>query len=628
MRLKYDFSGYATKNDLKCSDGRVIRRNAFKDCDGMTVPLVWQHQHNDPDNVLGHSILENRDDGVYCYCVFNDSEAAKKAKLCVEHGDINSLSVYANKLKQNGSDVLHGVIREVSLVLAGANPGAFIDQVSIAHSDGELIDDAIIYTDALIEGGGEYVIEHADKEPEDDDEPKSKKKGDEGMANTKTDDEKTVQDVFDELTEQQQNMVYYLIAEAINSTKAEMKHSDEGDDKYMRHNVFESNDTYADSLTHADIEELRSDIMSAARRYGSLKEATMDVLEHSEKMQDYLVHTNSKFTWNGSDDKDKYGIQQPQLPEGYSGIDILFPEATAVTTKPEFIKRNVEWVNEFMTRSTHKPFSRIKSVFADITDEEARARGYIKGKQKKDQIFPLLKRVTTPQTIYKRQRFDRDDLIDVTTFDLVPWIKSDMRVQIDEEIARAALIGDGRETGDESKISEDHIRPVMSDDDLYTIKYDITDIKKGTAITADNADAIIDAAVLARPFYEGSGMPICFMDDNILALMLVQKDDIGHRLYKSADEIASLMGASKILPCSFFKGLTRTDKDSKEHDVYAVILNPVDYAFGTDRGGALSMFDDFDINFNQQIYLMETRLSGALIKPKSAIVIESANGAE
>lgn len=689
MGFKYDFSGYATKNDLRCSDGRIIRKNAFKDNDGMTVPLVWQHQHDSPTNVLGHALLENRDDGVYVYGIFNNTENAKQAKALVQHGDINGLSIYANKLKQNGHDVLHGSIKEVSLVLAGANPGAYIDQTSIAHADGGEIDDAIIYTDELIQNGGEKVMEHDDVYEEyeendyddesgfddddeeydieditrifeslnddqqafvyslldtvfsddlehddldeDDDEYEYDEEdlaqifdsfNDEQQAlvfalldeafdeldlehadRDEDDPDETVGDVFNSLTDKQKKVVYYLIGEAMNHA-GNLQQSDEGDGTYMKTNVFDSGRETDYILAHADIDGMREDIMTNAKRYGSLRDAAEDVLEHA----------------------DEYGIKGVSEPAGYSvAIDALFPDATAITKTPEFIKRRSEWVNVFLSKSTHKPFARIKTLYADITEDEARAKGYIKGNKKKDEVFKLLKRVTTPQTIYKKQKFDRDDIVDITDFDIIPWVKSEMRLMLDEEIARAALVGDGRtDTENGDKIKEENVRPILTDDDLFTIKYQI-DVVQAAALTDDTAEKVIDGAILSRPKYEGSGRPICFIDDNLLALMLIQKDDIGHRMYKDENEIAAIMGASAIVPCPFMSKLTRTtDKDgSKKADVFAILVNPADYTFGADRGGALSMFDDFDINFNQQIYLMETRLSGALVKPHSAIVIES-----
>ena len=594
MGIKYDFSGWATKNDIRCSDGLTIRRDAFVNQDGDTVPLVWQHQHNSPDNVLGHGILRNMPEGVKFYGVFNDTEQGRNAKTLVQSGDVNMLSIWANGLTKRGTDVLHGCIREVSLVLAGANPGAYIDIDSIAHSDsGDDSLEGTIYTgEELIDLGGELEFAHAEKEEE-------TVANENDSKNTSAGD-KTVKEIYDaamaKLSEDEQNVLLFVMSEMMSSAAEEVKHSidEEGDDN-MKVNVFEQNNS-ANTLAHAEaIESFTADVFKDAQKYGSLKDAFNDHLAHAE--EDY----------------------------GITDIELLFPDAKAINNTPEFIKRRTEWVNDFMSKTTHRPYSRIKCLFADITADEARAKGYVKSAKKADEVFKLLKRTTTPQTIYKKQRFDRDDIIDVTDLDVVAFTKGEMRIMYDEEIARAALIGDGRSSTDPDKISEEHIRPIYNMEDLFTVKYEVT--LPTNATDADKAEAILDAAVLARTQYEGSGTPTAYMDEDYLAQMLIMKDDIGHRLYKDANELAVAMRVSNIVTVPVMKGLTRTAEvngATKTYDVHCIIVNPVDYTFGADKGGELNMFDDFDINYNQMIYLMEGRCSGSLTKPHSAIVLETA----
>ena len=558
--MDYDFCGWATRNDLKCSDGRTIRKDAFKDNDGQKVPLVWNHQHNEAFDVLGHAMLENRDEGVYAYCKFNDTESGKTAKLLVQHGDVDRLSIYANKLKQQGSNVMHGVIREVSLVLAAANPGAYIEDV-IAH--GEASDDeAVIYTGENIE------LYHSDKKEENKEETKV------------ADKEKTVQDVFDEMTEEQKNVVYAMIGMALEENGAidedeEINHSDEGDGEDMKRNIFDNDGTQRNEnvLSHAEMETIIGD----AKRYGSLKES-------------FLAHAAD------------YGIDQ---------IDMLFPEYKSVNgDAPQFIKRNSDgWVDTVMNSVHHTPFSRIKMVFADLREDEARAKGYMKGKLKKEEVFGLLKRVVEPTTVYKKQKLDRDDTIDITDFDVVAWLKSEMRMMLDEEIARAILFGDGRTALSEDKISETNIIPVISDADLYTIK---------KVVKAESNEklghAIITAAVKAQDDYEGSGNTAFYTASSTITDMLLLEDADGRRMYKDMNELALAMNVNKIVkvPASIVPS-----------GVYGVIVDLNDYNVGADKGGAINMFDDFDIDYNQMKYLIETRCSGALVKPYSAIVLKS-----
>lgn len=566
MNKGYDFSGWATKNDILCSDGRTIRKDAFKDNDGKTVPLVWNHSHNDPNNVLGHCVLENRDEGVYTYGTFNDTEQGKNAKSLVEHGDVTALSIWANKLKQNRGDVLHGDIKEVSLVLAGANIGACIDSV-IRHGE-ESEEEAVIYS------GEDIVLAHADTTTKS--ENKEEKKP---MADTNA-NEKTVKDVFDTLNEEQKKVVYALIGQALESNGADdnMEHSEYEGGNEMKHNVFDQDEMNGnDTLSHAEMETIIAD----GKRFGSMKES-------------FLAHA------------EEYGIKS---------IDYLFPEPKTLNNPPEFIKRDMGWVSKVMGTVHHTPFSRIKSMFADITEDEARAKGYIKGKLKKEEVFSLLKRTTTPTTIYKKQKMDRDDVIDITDFDVIAWLKSEMRMMLDEEIARAILIGDGRLSSSDDKINESNIRPVVSDDDLYTIKSKVTVAANATG--ADKAKAFIDQVIRSRKEYKGSGNPTLFTTEDMVTECLLLEDKIGHKLYKTEAELATTMRVKEIVTVEVMEGLK--DKNSKE--VAGIVVNLADYNVGADKGGAVNMFDDFDIDYNQQKYLIETRCSGALVKPYSAITL-------
>lgn len=554
----YDFSGWATKNNLKCSDGRVILQDAFKHNDGNTVPLVWNHQHNESNNILGHAMLENRQEGVYAYCKFNDTEAGKNAKILVEHGDVSALSIYANQLRQQGSNVMHGEIREVSLVLAGANPGAFIDSI-IKH--GETSDmEAIIYTGEELCHG-----EEANKE-------------DNKTDGNKT--EKTVQDVFDTLNEEQKTVVYALIGQALESDQETQNENNKknGGEETMKHNLFdnESNENKGEVLTHAEMQNIIGD----AKRYGSMRESA--------------------------------------LQHGITNIEYLFPDAKTINGTPEFIKRDTGWVANVMGGVHHTPFSRIKSMFADITGDEARALGYIKGNLKKEEVFSLLKRTTDPQTIYKKQKLHRDDVIDITDFDVVAWLKAEMRMMLDEEIARAVLIGDGRLASSDDKIQETHIRPIWTDSELYTINHLLT---FKSADTADaRAKAFIKGAIKSRKEYKGSGQPSLYCTEDILTDCLLLEDNNGRIIYDSEDKLRTALRVKEIITVPVMEGAKRND--GGDRFLMGLIVNLKDYNIGADKGGAVNMFDDFDIDYNAQKYLIETRCSGALIKPKSAIAIE------
>ena len=593
MGEKYDFSGWATVNDRKCSDGRTIKAGAFAHQDGVVVPLVWQHLHDNPGNVIGHALLENKPQGVYAYGSFNFTEDGQIAKELVQHGDITRLSINANRLKQNGGDVLHGNIREVSLVMSGANPGAFIDVPVIEHSDGELIelDEATIYMDEPIE------LYHEDKSED--------KKENEEVAEEKK--EKTVQDVFDELTDEQKEVVYYMIGQALEDAGVtdeeegeEAEHSDdEGEDNEMRTNVFDKESRQGNYLTHDDMALILKD----AKRLGSLKEA---VLQHQEE-GGVLFHDD--------EESPRYGIMQDPERDYTYGIDMLFPEYKNLNNPPEFLKREMGWVSKVINGVHHTPFSRIKSSFADITGDEARALGYIKGNLKKEEVFTLLKRTTDPQTIYKKQKLDRDDVIDITDFDVVSWIKGEMRMMLDEEIARAILIGDGRSTASEDHISEDHIRPIWTDADLYAVKVEVANGGNDAA----NAKNFIDACIRSKKLYKGSGSPTLFATEDLISECLLLEDGIGHKLYKSETELATVLRASSIVTVPVMENKTRSGKT-----LMGILVNLNDYNVGADKGGAINMFDDFDIDYNQMKYLIETRCSGALIKPYSAMVYELA----
>lgn len=591
---KYDFHGWATRNDLRCSDGRIIRRDAFKHCDGKIVPLVWNHRYDDPTNVLGHALLENREDGVYAYCAFNDSEAGKAARLLVEHGDISALSIFANGLKQDGSNVLHGDIKEVSLVLAGANPGASIANV-IRH--GETVEDeADIYTgEDFIVGMEEDKknIEHSDSDM------KEKKEVDS--------DDKTVADVLKTFTPDQQKVLYQLVTDALAAKdEAQDEAQDETNEKKdennknggnntMKHNVFDNSEQNENVLQHDDFQAIISD----AKRYGSMREAFENYAKDHDVDINELTHSAD------------YGIEN---------IGYLFSDDKAVTREPIMVSRNMDWVAKFTNSVRHTPFSRIKSLFANITEDDARAKGYIKGNVKKEEVFTLLKRSTTPTTVYKKQKIDRDDVIDIVDFDVVAWLKREMRVMLDEEIARAALVGDGRVSSSDDKIDPIHIRPIWTDDDFYTIKQTVS------VASSDNESTIaknfIKQCIKARKNYKGSGNPTLYTTEDMLTDMLLLEDTTGRVIYESTAKLATTLRVKEIVTVPVMENLTRTDDQSKVHTLLGIIVNPYDYTIGADKGGAVNMFDDFDIDYNQQKYLIETRCSGALTLPYSAIAVE------
>lgn len=587
---KYDFHGWATRNDLRCSDGRIIRRDAFKHCDGKIVPLVWNHRHDDPTNVLGHALLENREDGVYAYCAFNDSEAGKAARLLVEHGDISALSIFANGLKQDGSNVLHGDIKEVSLVLAGANPGASIANV-IRH--GETVEDeADIYTgEDFIVGMEEDKknIEHSDSDM------KEKKEVDS--------DDKTVADVLKTFTPDQQKVLYQLVTDALAAKDEAQDETNEkkdennknGGNNTMKHNVFDNSEQNENVLQHDDFQAIISD----AKRYGSMREAFENYAKDHDVDINELTHSAD------------YGIEN---------IGYLFPDDKAITREPIMVSRNMDWVAKFTNSVRHTPFSRIKSLFANITEDDARAKGYIKGNVKKEEVFTLLKRSTTPTTVYKKQKIDRDDVIDIVDFDVVAWLKREMRVMLDEEIARAALVGDGRVSSSDDKIDPIHIRPIWTDDDFYTIKQTVS------VASSDNESTIaknfIKQCIKARKNYKGSGNPTLYTTEDMLTDMLLLEDTTGRVIYESTAKLATTLRVKEIVTVPVMENLTRTDDQSKVHTLLGIIVNPYDYTIGADKGGAVNMFDDFDIDYNQQKYLIETRCSGALTLPYSAIAVE------
>ena len=602
MGKKYDFSGWATRANVRCSDGRIIKHDAFADCDGKIVTLVWNHQHNDPTNILGHALLKNRGDGVYSYCTFNESESGQTAKMLVEHGDISCLSILANQLVQKGPEVIHGIIREVSLVLAGANPKAFIDDVLTHSEDGnaEPSGSAVMwFQEPLSLEHGEVLDEEPvqEQEAEKTEETVEQKDESASMAHadedkkteeSKSSDEETVADVFNTLTEKQKNVVYAMIGQALegegNSEEDEaeedtVQHNEGGKDN-MKKNVFDQQETQ--ELKHnALTPEAQEAIISDAKRFGSMKES---VLQHA----------------------DTYGIQQ---------IDWLFPEARTLNNPPEFIKRDTTWVQKVMSAVHHSPFSRIKSVFADITEDDARAKGYMKGKLKKEEVFSLLKRTTSPTTVYKKQKMDRDDIVDITDFDVISWLKGEMRMMLDEEFVRAYLLGGGRLASSDDKINEQNIRPIVKDEELFTIQAEVT--VTGTATADDVAKTFIRTAIKARKDYKGSGNPVLFTTEDMLTDMLLLEDTIGHTLYDEAS-LARKLRVREIITVPVFEGA----KGKNGGDLLGLIVNLNDYNVGADRGGAVNMFDDFDIDYNQQKYLIETRCSGALTKPYSAIALE------
>ena len=569
----YDFAGYATRYGVPCADGRIIDKTAFLQNNGKKVPLVYNHQHNDISNVLGHAFLECREDGVYAYGYFNDTDRGVEAKNQVIHGDLDSLSIWANRLQESGNPprkhVAHGDIKELSLVLAGANPGAFIEEI-VAHSDEEGYE-------AFIYSGDSLELNHSEGETEKEDEP---------MADTNKEQEpesKSAKEVFDEMTEEQKQVAIAIAGQAVEEALKERgidpkKDDDDEGGEEMGHSCFDNTGEDTNVLSHDDM----ATIVKEAEKTGRMSDA-------------FLAH-------------------------GIENIEYLFPDAQTINGAPDFIKRNDEWVNDVMNNVHHTPFSRIKSVFADITEDEARAKGYIKGKLKKEEVFSLLKRTTTPQTIYKKQKIDRDDYIDIVDLDVVAWIKTEMRMMLDEEIARAILVGDGRLASSDDKISEDHIRPIWTDADLYTIKAAVNITKDSTS--AEIAKAFIVEAIRSRVQYKGSGTPTLYAPDTIITECLLLEDKNGRMIYDTLDKLATVLRVSKIVTVPVMENLART-KETFTYKLLGIIVNLKDYNVGADKGGAVNMFDDFDIDYNAMKYLIETRCSGAMIKPYGAIAIET-----
>lgn len=681
--MDYDFCGYATKNDLLCADGRVIRHDAFKESDGQIVPLVWQHVHSDPKNVLGHALLENRDDGVYAYATFNNTPSGQHAKEMVKHGDISAMSIYANRLKQYGTDVVHGIIREVSLVLAGANPGAYIENISFAHADGTYTD---VDDEAVIYSGPDTIdyISHADEEDEVGDDILDQLSDEQidainriiDAAINGAIDDLDDEDVLDDLTPDQLEAIGDLIEDAVSDA---LEHADDDDDEYyddddldeddydeddfdededegddVQHSYYDD-DEYYDydydyDIRHADDDPTVEDVWNTLNEeqknlvYFLIGQANEDdAAEHSAiydggfdmkhnvfddaYYDDEDVLTHDEFDAIMADAYNANSLRDVFLAHGITNLDVLFPEAKLVTPTPEMISRDMGWVDQLWNAIKRTPFARIKSTAANITAPEARARGYVKGNLKAEEVIVLLSRETSPQTVYKKQKLDRDDVIDITDIDVIAWMKQEMRVMLNEEICRAILVSDGRGSTHADKIKEDKIRPIYQDTDVYTIHYEIT---YGANDTEDQkASKIADAAVRARKDYKGSGTPWLFASNEVISDMMLAKDTIGRRLYKDEDELKAALRVSKIVECPILENVTRNRAadatagiTAATMDLKALIFNPIDYTVGADKGGAVSLFDDFDIDYNQMKYLIETRISGALTKPYSAIALE------
>lgn len=625
MGKSFDCSGWATKANMRCADGRIIMKNAFKECDGMTVPVVWNHQHNSVDEVLGHALLENRDEGVYAYVNFNDTESGQNAKLVVQHGDVNRFSIYANKLKQQGSNVIHGVIRELSLVLAGANPGAVIETVMMhgedSYEEGYITPD-IIYCIENVE-----PLFHADTE----------KKGEEEMAKeiTKPEGEETIKDVFDTLTEKQKKAVYAMIGMALEDDNAKGNENEKEKEKEVKHaeqpTKDDENETVEDvfnTLTEKQkkvvyaiigqaLEDAGIDIEDDEEDEGGNANMKHNVFDKEIETNEVLTH--SEMTEIFEDAKRCGSLKDAVLQHGIEHIDYLFPDAKNIDSEPGFKKRDDSWVADVMN-SVHKtPFARIKSIFADITEADARARGYIKGNKKVDEVFTLLKRITTPTTIYKKQKLDRDDVIDITDFDVIAFLKKEMRMMLDEEIARAILVGDGRTSSSNDKINEQNIRPIWTDDDVYTVKAAVNVTNSTT--DAEKAKAFIRACIKSRKEYKGSGNPVMYMPEDMLTDCLLLEDKNERVIYDTVEKLATALRVRKIVPVAVMENLKR-EVGSKTHTLAGIYVNLADYNVGADKGGAVNMFDDFDIDYNAMKYLIETRCSGALIKPYSAVAIE------
>ena len=583
MNFDYDFSGWATKANVKCYDGLTIAPNAFKECDGKMVPVVWNHDHSSPESVLGHALLQNRGrDGVYAYVKLNDTPSGRTAKACVENGDIDAMSIYANGLKKTGQTVMHGMIKELSLVIAGCNPGALIDEVVEHSADGN--DDGC---EAFIYNDGGLSLKHGldpDDNPLDDEiihsDEDDKKKEEAEMADGK---EKTVQEVFDTLNDEQKNVVYAIIGAALDDGKDNSSDDNEEDDD-VKHNVFDKGDQ-KDYLAHS-IDEI-DNIIKGASKHGTLRDAFEDA-----------------------------GMSGEELAHSIDNMEYLFPEDHNLDTTPRIIDRDQTWVGKVMNGVHHVPFSRVKVMFADLTEDDARAKGYIKGNYKKEQVFPLLKRSTSPTTVYKKQRFDRDDIVDITSFDVVSWVRNEQRGKLNEELAMAYLIGDGRDASSDDKINELNIRPIAYDDDFYTLK---VVVKPGNSADADTkAKATIRAIIKARKDYRGSGNPTFYTTDDVLTDMLLLEDGIGHPLYADETALARKLRVKEIVTVPRMEGR----KGSKGGNLLGIIVNLADYTVGADKGGAVNMFDDFNIDYNAYTYLIETRCSGAMTVPFGAMAVE------
>lgn len=611
MPTGYDFCGWASKNDLLCSDGRTIRRGAFANDDGKKVPMVYQHQHTSIDNVLGHAILENRNEGMYAYCYLNESDTGKMAKELVRHGDICAMSIYANKLKQIGNDVVHGEIKEVSLVLAAANPGAAIESVVLEHSDGSTEEEAIIYSG---EDTQYKILSHAE-------------------SSTQTSSDKTVNDILNNMSEAKKNVLYYMLAK-VSETDEEAEDDDVIEDSDIRHADVSGGRTIQDIFDTFTSDEKKVAfflIGQAIKASGSMEQSDIPNIDDESEENDTMKHNVFENNQINNDetvlshaeieeifrDTKQYGtLKNSALAHGVESIEYLFPDAKTVTPTPELIKRNDDWVSKVMGSVHRTPFSRIKSTAANLTEDDARAKGYIKGNLKKDEVFSLLKRTTEPTTIYKKQKLDRDDVVDITDFDVVAWIKSEMRMMLNEEIARAILIGDGRLTSSDDKIPEDHIRPVAFDSELYTVPIEVTVAAQAT--DDDKAKAIIRSIIKGRKEYKGSGNPVMYTTEDVLTDMLLMEDKMGRVVYDSVTKLATALRVREIVTVPVMEGL----KDSQGNAVIAVIVNLADYNVGADRGGEVNMFDDFDIDYNAMKYLIETRCSGALTKPYSALAVK------
>lgn len=630
MGKKFDCSGWATKANMLCADGRVIMKNAFKECDGEIVPLVWNHQHNSVGEVLGHALLENRDEGVYAYCTFNDTESGQNAKLLVQHGDVNRFSIYANRLKQQGSNVVHGVIRELSLVLAGANPGAVIESVMMHGEDS--YEEGYITPEEYIENVEPLFHSDTDKKGEEKMAEETKKSEPEDTQKKSSEDEETVKDVFETLTEKQKKAVYAIVGMALEDNNAddkEVKHADEeskeeNNDETVA-DVFDTLSEKQKTVVYAMIgqalEETGVNTEDDEEDEGGNNNMKHNVFDNdTTTTEDVLTH--SEMTEIFDDAKRSGSLKEAVIAHGIEDIEILFPDAKNLNNEPEFIKRNDDWVAKVLGGVHHTPFSRIKTIFADITAAEARAKGYQKGKLKIEEVFKLLKRVTNPTTVYKKQALDRDDMLDITDFNILPFMKREVRMMLDEELARAFLVGDGRDPVDEAndKINEDCIRPIWKMEDLFTVKAAINVSESATA--EERAKAFIKACIKSRKNYKGSGNPDMFMSEDMLTDCLLIEDTNGRVIYDSVQKLAAALRVREIVPVPVMEGLTRTDDENKTYELAGIYVNLKDYNVGTDKGGEINFFDDFDIDYNKQKYLMETRCSGTLVKPYSAVALE------